>query len=59
MSVGAFLFICILCFTAGGCLGILVVICAQNPTRPVLAGWFAYLALCMGLAVAVGKVVLL
>lgn len=59
MTFGAFLFVCILCFTAGGCLGVLAMICAKRPTRGVLAGWCLYLAICMALAFTIGKAVLL
>ena len=59
MTAGRLLFICIMCFVSGGCLSVLITVCAFNPSRKVLAGWFAYFVLCFSLAYIIGKAVLL
>lgn len=59
MTAGKFIFICIMCFVSGGCLSVLITVCAFQPSRKVLAGWFAYFAICLSLAYIIGKAVLL
>ncbi len=59
MTAGKFILICIMCFVSGGCLSVLITVCAFQPNRKVLAGWFAYFAICLSLAYIIGKAVLL
>lgn len=59
MAAGKFILICIMCFVSGGCLSVLITVCAFQPSRKVLAGWFAYFAICLSLAYIIGKAVLL
>lgn len=59
MTAGKFILICIMCFVSGGCLSVLITVCAFRPSRKVLAGWFAYFAICLSLAYIIGKAVLL
>lgn len=59
MTAGKFILICIMCFVSGGCLSVFITVCAFQPSRKVLAGWFAYFAICLSLAYIIGKAVLL
>lgn len=59
MAAGKFILICIMCFVSGGCLSVLITVCTFQPSRKVLAGWFAYFAICLSLAYIIGKAVLL
>lgn len=59
MTAGKFILICIMCFVSGGCLSVLITVCAFQPSRKALAGWFAYFAICLSLAYIIGKAVLL
>lgn len=59
MTAGKFILICIMCFVSGGCLSVLITVCAFQPSRKVLVGWFAYFAICLSLAYIIGKAVLL
>lgn len=53
------IFACFMCFVAGGCLSVLVMIGAHNRDRRVLAGWVAYLLVVLALAYKIGGVLLL
>ena len=53
MKAEPFIFMCIVCFVAGGCLSTLVVICSFRPNRNVLMGWIIYLAVCFALAYSI------
>lgn len=59
MRAGPFIFACILCFVAGGCMSVLALICASRPQKWVIAGWILYLAVCFALAYTVGGAILL
>ena len=43
-----------MCFVAGGCLSVLVMIGAHNRDRRVLAGWVTYLLVVLALAYKIG-----
>lgn len=53
------IFACFMCFVAGGCLSVLVMIGAHNRDRRVLAGWVTYLLVVLALAYKIGGVLLL
>lgn len=53
------IFACFMCFVAGGCLSVLVMIGAHNRDRGVLAGWVTYLLLVLALAYKIGGALLL
>ena len=53
------IFACFMCFVAGGCLVFLVMMCAKNRDRRVLAGWVTYLLVVLALAYKIGGVLLL
>lgn len=59
MAAGKFILICIMCFVSGGCLSVLITVCASRPSSKMLAGWFAYFSICLSLAYIIGKAVLL
>ena len=48
-----------MCFVAGGCLVFLVMMCAHNRDRRVLAGWVTYLLVVLALAYKIGGALLL
>lgn len=50
---------CIMCFVAGGCMMLLVMISARRPSKAVLFGWMMYIVIAYALAYKLGKVVLL
>lgn len=53
------IFACFMCFVAGGCLSVLVMIGAHNRDRRVLAGWVTYLLVVLALAYKFGGALLL
>lgn len=53
------IFACFMCFVAGGCLSVLVMIGAHNRDRRVLAGWVTYIILVLALAYKIGGALLL
>lgn len=53
------IFACFMCFVAGGCLSVLVMIGAHNRDRRVLAGWVTYLFVVLALAYKIGGALLL
>lgn len=53
------IFACFMCFVAGGCLSVLVMIGAHNRDRRVLAGWVTYLLVALALAYKIGGALLL
>lgn len=53
------IFSCFMCFVAGGCLSVLVMIGAHNRDRRVLAGWMTYIILVVALAYKIGGALLL
>lgn len=53
------IFACFMCFVAGGCLSVLVMIGAHNRDRRVLAGWVTYIILALALAYKIGGALLL
>ena len=53
------IFACFMCFGAGGCLSVLVMIGAHNRDRRVLAGWVTYLLVALALAYKIGGALLL
>jgi hypothetical protein len=48
-----------MCFVAGGCLGIFVIVGASRPQKKVLLGWVAYLLVVLALAYRIGGALLL
>lgn len=53
------IFACFMCFVAGGCLGIFVIVGAFRPQKKVLLGWVAYLLVVLALAYRIGGALLL
>ena len=53
------IFACFMCFVAGGCLSVLVMIGAHNRDRRVLAGWVTYLLVVLALGYKIGGALLL
>lgn len=53
------IFACFMCFVAGGCLSVLVMIGAHNRDRGVLAGWVTYLLVVLALDYKIGGALLL
>lgn len=53
------IFACFMCFFAGGCLDIFVIVGASRPQKKVLLGWVAYLLVVLALAYRIGGALLL
>lgn len=53
------IFACFMCFVAGGCLSVLVMIGAHNRDRRILVGWVTYLLVVLALAYKIGGALLL
>ena len=52
-------FACMMCFLAGGCLCMLVLIAAKRPSRNVFSLWAAYLLAVFMLAYKIGGALIL
>lgn len=50
---------CIMCFVAGGCMMLLVMVGSHRPSRKVAAAWMLYVVIALAVAYKIGKVVLL
>lgn len=56
---GATIFACFMCFVAGGCLMMLVIVSSSCRNRKVLMGWVAYLLVVLALAFKLGGALIL
>ncbi len=53
------IFACFMCFVAGECLGILLIVGTSRPKKKVLLGWVAYLLVILALSYRIGGALLL
>ena len=53
------IFSCFMCFVAGGCLGIFVIVATSQPKKKIMLGWTAYLLVVLALAYRIGGALLL